>query len=106
MMTRQEFFDLLENIKRRPGMYLGAKSVTRLQAFLEGMLCGLSYKEKNYQIDYLQDFATWIRKRFEVKEALSIASVLLSVDSDEEKAFDLFFFEFDKFKAEIEEEIL
>lgn len=50
MMTRQEFFDLLENIKRRPGMYLGAKSVTRLQAFLDGCYMDYPTRRKIHKI--------------------------------------------------------
>jgi hypothetical protein len=30
------FFDLLQRIKQRPGMYLGKCSITRLRAFLDG----------------------------------------------------------------------
>ncbi|MDF5727140.1 MAG: hypothetical protein PUP92_03670 [Rhizonema sp. PD38] len=59
------FYEMLQSIKKRPGMYLGKCSITRLKSFLDGYIAarqdlGLSLTE---QERHFEKFQEWVQER-------------------------------------------
>lgn len=89
-------------------MYLGKKSVTNLEQFVNGIYLGiyyslesLGYKEM-YPGNYLWGFDQCLRHRYKVKDMRSMGSILLDQAGEEEKAFELWFLEFCRYLTENE----
>lgn len=91
----KDFLELLNLIRPRPGLYLGARSITRLRCFLDGFSAGYSYPKMQPLIPDFQDF---IEKKYSEIRTISWNNILLEASgNDEEKALELFFREFDEF---------
>lgn len=93
------FYDLLQKIKKRPAMYLGRNSIFSLQAFLDGYYFArrelglpLTAQESEFQ-----EFLQWIRIRFNVETGQLWASILLFQCADERSAVERFFSLFEEF---------
>jgi hypothetical protein len=87
------FFDLLQRIKQRPGMYLGKCSITRLRAFLDGYETaraelGFPDTEQQQQLDGFQE---WIQERYKITSTHGWDSIILFFSVDEKDALDKFF---------------
>ncbi len=87
------FFDLLQRIKQRPGMYLGKCSITRLRAFLDGYETaraelGFPDTEQQQQLDGFQE---WIQERYQITSTHGWDSIILFFSVDEKDALDKFF---------------
>lgn len=107
IMSRSDFFKELKIISSRPAMYLGCKSMTGLELFINGILLGFIYSITTMgydmpQINHLGGFDRWLRLRYQVKDMKSIGSILLEHLGEEEKAFDLFFEEFHRYEKLVE----
>ncbi len=86
-------YQLLERIKKRPGMYLGKKSITHLRILLIGYDLarsdlGLPKTEQEQEFNGFQD---WIQQKFNDESTQSWASIILFNSEDESKALDRFF---------------
>lgn len=93
------FYDLLQKIKKRPAMYLGRHSIFSLQAFLDGYYfarreLGVSLTEQENEF---QEFLQWIRQKFQVETGQLWASILLFHSADERSAVERFFSLFEEF---------
>ena len=87
------FFDLLQRIKQRPGMYLGKCSITRLRAFLDGYETaraelGFPDTEQQQQLDGFQE---WIQERYQITSTHGWDSIILFFSVDEKDALDKLF---------------
>jgi hypothetical protein len=87
------FFNLLERIKKRPGMYLGKRSITRFRMLLDGysmarMELGLPRTEQESKFDRFQE---WIQTKFNITSSHGWDSIILFHSVDERDAFDKFF---------------
>ncbi|MBX7174086.1 MAG: phosphoribosylanthranilate isomerase [Pyrinomonadaceae bacterium] len=110
-------YQLLEFIRLHPSMFLGKYFITELRTFLYGIEFGLNVlNEERFEFDWKQfkpdseyphrvGFQAWISKKFKNNGNRQIWSdiILLQVDDNEEKAFDLFFALLEEFKLEKEE---
>ena len=57
--------DLLENIRKRPKMYLGSLSITKLHVLLTGYEIGRMEAKSNKIEEFkLQNFQQWIQKKW------------------------------------------
>ncbi len=95
----QNFYDLLQKIRRRPALYLGRHSIFNLQAFLDGYYFArreLDVPLTAQEIEF-QEFLKWLRDRFRVETGQLWASILLFHCADEHGAVDCFFELFDEF---------
>lgn len=91
-ITREKFYALLEDIKKRPGMYLGGKSIIRLTHFLDGIGYALSYgDEQHADIDFLQGFQEWLQIKYDIPSTQHWSRILLFFAANEEDAFDAFY---------------
>ena len=88
--------ELIETIKARPAMFLGRNYISCLKAFLDGWY----HRNATGVFDalFMDDFQSWIEKKYEVKSNHSWCDILLFYSGDECKALQNFFREFDEFK--------
>lgn len=93
------FYDLLEKIREKPGMYLGSPSVSALFHFLQGykvalMEAGIS---PNKELQEFGEFQSWLAKRESINISASWAKIIIFQSIDERDGFDNFFKFFDEF---------
>lgn len=86
-------YDLLQRIEKRPGMYLGRCSITRLKMLLVGY--SLARRELNLPLSQQEKefdrFQEWIQKRFEIASSQGWDSIILFHSVDEKDALEKFF---------------
>lgn len=97
-----DLFYLLRLYRQRPLLYLPKKSITHLCSFIIGYLCALKSTDSKYKtIDsFFGEFDKFegIEKGMFIHHYYAYATHFLEkCDSREDKAFDLFFAEFEKF---------
>ena len=93
------FYDLLQKIKKRPAMYLGRHSIFSLQAFLDGHYFArreLGVPLTNQEAEF-QEFLQWVRQKFQVETGQLWSSILLFHSADERSAVEGFFSLFEEF---------
>ncbi len=94
----KEVYNLLMDIKKRPGVYLGQKSLTLLNAFLGGYIFRL--REEGCSDASLTDFQDYIRDRFNIQSAHGWAHIIRFYSTSEAEAFDRFYELLNDFLAE------
>jgi phosphoribosylanthranilate isomerase len=113
----KNIYELLEMIRLHPSMFIGRHSLTELFTFLHGIEFGIgclnneisAFDWKQFKPlgvpNYNYGFRAWISKKFKNTGSRQMWSdiILLQVDDDEEKAFDLFFALLEEFKLEKED---
>jgi hypothetical protein len=93
------FYDLLEKIKKRPSMYLGKRSISHLQVFLD------AYTFARRELDIpvteqereFEEFQEWVEQRFNQASTQSWARIILFYAEDERDALERFFELFEEF---------
>lgn len=92
-------YDVLQNIKKKPSVYLVRPSIICLQAFLSG------YNVAQYQLgiplteaDPLDGFQEWIQQKFNITSSQSWANIILFFSQDERDALDSFFELWEEFR--------
>ncbi|MCL1471088.1 hypothetical protein [Argonema antarcticum] len=93
-------YEMLQEIKKRPGMFLGRCSITRLRSFLDGYMgaredLGLPPTDQEREFNGFQD---WIQKRYNITSSHGWDSIILFYSADERDALDNFFKLFEKFQ--------
>lgn len=93
-------YEMLQEIEKRPGMYLGKRSITRLRSFLDGYMgaredLGLPQTEQEREFNGFQE---WIQERFNITSSHGWDSIILFYSADERDALDKFFELFEKFR--------
>lgn len=91
IITTEDLYNLLENIKTRPEIYIGTKSLMSLRYFLDGALHFLSLDEESNCADFLRGFQEWIEIRYDVSSDHHWSSIIMFYSSNEADAFDTFF---------------
>jgi len=101
MNKKQDVFQLIENIRERPGMYIGECSIIRLRAFVYGYAYAIYEIGLGMDIfQLLKDFNDYIQKSYHIESTEGWDKILLSkCNNDEEKAFKLFGKKWDDFLA-------
>lgn len=103
-LNNEEFLDdLLIRIKKRPGMYLGTTSITRLKMLLMGYSMargelGLTLTEQEKKFS---QFQKWVSQKYQITSGQAWDTIILSQVKDETLALDLFFELLQQFNDEI-----
>ena len=98
----QTVFDDLEQIQRRPGMYIGNSGVTGMRTFLDGyrMAVGLGSRrlctKNGIPLDYLHYY---IARNYRQSASMGWANILREAAGSEQGGLELFFRELEGFKA-------
>lgn len=93
-------FELLENIKNKPGLYLGTASITNLRMFILGYRfarseVGITTTEA--ESDFHKNFQPWLQNRLSIRTVNAWDKVILLTCIDEKAGFDYFFQLLDEF---------
>lgn len=94
-----DLYDLIENIRKRPSLYLGKPSLEHLQVFLDGY----SFARRQLKIPPSQqerefeEFQTWTEEKFNQQNTQSWTKIILFYSENEKMALERFFELFDEF---------
>ena len=88
---------VIEEIKKRPAMFLGYNSISCLKSFIDGMFY-ISY-EKIEDKDFLINFQSYVENKY-ANFNHSWDRILLSNSNNEESALNLFFDEMVMFQSQ------
>ena len=88
-----KFYQLLDRIHKKPGMYIGSRSISNLFMFLCGYQHARDLLETpvTKQEEKFTEFQPWLQKRFAINTSASWAKIILLYSTDESHAFDTFF---------------
>ena len=94
----KDLFELTSEIKKRPEIYLGEKSLTKFYHFINGFSEAYHYmdSEKKYFAVY-PGFQEWIQKKYNISIVQSWCNILLFHSSSEKEGLELFFKEIEIF---------
>ncbi|MFZ4663030.1 MAG: hypothetical protein ACOYNY_38855 [Caldilineaceae bacterium] len=92
-MMNYNYDELLQQIKKKPGLYIGNASISNLYMFLTGyqfarrqLNIPISTEEQEFQY-----FQPWLQEKFDVKTSQSWSQIILFYSADERDAFERFF---------------
>ena len=95
-------YDLLDVIRKKPGIFLGERSLTALSHFIGGFEYALLTTENSFDREEppLRGFHDWIAERLGFEEStLGWKDMLLASVGDETAAFERFFSELDAYRG-------
>ena len=78
--------ELINNLKSRPGMYLGERSIDNLRSFLEGWMIARSPNRGDSE--FMMGFQKWIQNRYDIHTSQSWASIIAFYTPDRIAALD------------------
>ena len=93
-------YELLQKIKKRPGMYLGKTSLERLRAFLDGYHHQELESQGMSEPDCLDGFTPYIQKRYHLNTDHDWSSVIQFFSTSDQNAFDTFYQKLEEFLAD------
>lgn len=93
--------ELLDQIRAKPGMFLGYRSVTRLRFFLAGYMHACSGATDTERFaEELSDFTQWLAVRFRVTTSHDWSGIVLFMAQDsEESGYKNFWELWDEFRS-------
>lgn len=99
----QGLFEVLEQIKRSPGLYLGRPSVSDLFMFLNGYEFARTQMDIELtpiEEDFYDRFQPWLQSRLGVTSVTSWAKLIMLACPDEKAGFEQFFKLLDEFRRQ------
>jgi hypothetical protein len=94
-----DWYDLLQEIHKRPTLYLSRRSIFDLESFYFGysttrrlLNLPLTAQEKEFN-----EFSKWVQKEYSIEIARSWSMLILLLSVDEKDAFEKFFEIFELF---------
>ena len=87
----------LFEIKERPGMYLGTKSVRRLRIYLEGYFQAMRVTGTDCGRDIYRDFCGYLNEKYKEERSVIYDRFLPEICGSDEYAFDRFFTELEQY---------
>jgi hypothetical protein len=105
MIDLKDIFDLLDNIEKRPGMYLGGNGFTNQLRALEMYLIGYSTacyinNIKEPGSNFIGDFDSFIVKKYKLRSCLGPIGTIIQKNKTEEEAWKMFWSFVREFKDE------
>lgn len=89
----------LKEMRERPGMYLGKKSLTLLEPYINGYLDGQTKIKGDYEHSF-SNFGEYVRRHFDIHSNHGWLKIINFYSSSDEDAVDLFYKLLDKFLME------
>ena len=97
MEKPKDIVELLYNIKKRPGVYIGKPSILRLHSFMDGYCCAMVYEGIDFNVGFYYSFIRWLSDKYHIKSSVSYDTILMDALQDDKLAFYAFFTEFEQF---------
>ena len=98
-LSMYTLYELLERLKKRPGMFLGTSSITKLDMLLRGY--NLARREvgipPSEQEREFVGFQSWVQEKYGIKSGQSWAKIILFYSIDEQEALWKFFEIFEEY---------
>ena len=94
-------FEILGEIKARPGMYIGKPSVSDLFVFLVGYKTArreLGIDSNEEEINFYEEFHEFVERRYKVRTSNSWPKMLMLYCHEQKDGFERFFNLLDEFK--------
>jgi len=94
-----DLYDLIENIQKRPAMYLGQADLTHLGAFLAGYFFArrqIGIPETQQEQEFAA-FQAWIEQKFKVSYSQPWEKIIRFFSPDETTSLQQFFILFNEF---------
>ncbi len=88
--------ELLDVIRKRPGMYIGKRCPIRLHLFLQGWSLG---KGTVRDLEVLRGFQMWVARRYNISSSHSWAEIIVFYSECNVEAFKKFYELFDEFNS-------
>jgi len=98
----ESIYDVLNRIRRKPGLYIGDAKLTRLDSFIAGYLAGLAKGGLTFRREApdFHRYHDWIARRLGYTESTSGWYMMICGRcSGEHEAFDRFYGLLDEFRA-------
>lgn len=94
-----QLFELINNIRKRPAMYLGQASIGQLRTFLAGYTFARRQLgiDQTHQEKLFATFQPWVAKRLALSPQQHWDRLILTSSQSEEEALRYFFQLFDEF---------
>ncbi len=92
-----DIFKKLQDIKKRPGMYLGRDSLDLLKAYMDGWISAHQELNCNLDLSFFSDFQTYIQDYYKVLSDQNWANIIKFYSVDDREALDLFYVHLEKF---------
>ncbi len=99
--AKESIYDILGTIRRHPQMFLGERSISRLDSFLVGYKCGLGSLGFTFRAERpdFHLFHDWTARRLGFSSSTTgWRSMILQKSAGEEDALDQFFSLVDEFR--------
>lgn len=98
----ESFYDMLDVIRKKPGMYIGEPSINRLDAFLAGHAVALGRVKLTLRGEEgFHRFHDWVARRLGFGESTSgWCNMIRDKSTSEADAFQQFFILLDEFRKE------
>jgi hypothetical protein len=96
-----KFFEILEKIKTKPGMYIGSPSVSDLFHFLIGFktaLRELAIQATDEEMDFYREFQPWVQKKYHISTSNSWAKIIMLHCASEQEGLNVFYKLLEEFK--------
>jgi hypothetical protein len=96
--------ELLQEIEKRPSLYIRFRTLPALQAFLFGIIYAndFGFFLKEEERTKLERFGEWVKDRYSHKDSpLGWDKILIAFAESDEHALGLFFEEMRKFESDI-----
>jgi hypothetical protein len=81
--------ELLDEIVRNPGLYIGHPSVTRMKAFIDGYEFAALKSDKVVRDELYEGFQEWVATRFKITSAHNWSSIIAFMGMSESGSFKL-----------------
>lgn len=88
---------MFAEIRSRPGVILGRKSVHTLEAFVNGFLYAKQESDGQDDCQFLSGFSDWVRKRYDVQSSQGWAKIIAFFSIDESEELPLFWKLYDEY---------
>lgn len=95
--------DILNEIKKRPGMYLNEYKLENLYAFMNGYMYRI-FEEDDFIPEFYSGFQEYIEELYNVKTGQHWTKIINFFSNNEKEALDKFFQHLEKF-TEVNENI-
>jgi len=96
--NRENLMEVLGWMREKPGLYLCARTIDCLRAFIYGWLAGAGYPPGETEL-LMVGFQEWVKERFHVEAAMSWNKIILFHSMDNFDALDQFFALFEEYNA-------